>query len=93
MTNRKTTLVASSLTLAAAALTSIAFTSSALAQCSECAVYPDRDPFTRGLLVTPTPAAAASPKRVVTHRVANDAHAEMRGNRVRHAANSDHVNR
>lgn len=41
-------------TLVAASLMSIALTSSALAQCVDCALYPDRDYLNNG---APTPAA------------------------------------
>jgi hypothetical protein len=41
-------------TLAAASLFSIALTSAAFAQCTECALYPDRDVLNKG---APTPAS------------------------------------
>ncbi|MGQ0682598.1 hypothetical protein [Bradyrhizobium sp.] len=73
-------------TLVAASLMSVALTSSAFAQCAECAMYPDRDPLNKG---APTPAskmgivspggAATAPNTANTVNNPNDARAEMRG--------------
>jgi hypothetical protein len=73
--NYKKTLVAASLTLVAATLTSMGFTSSASAQCAECSIYPDRDPFTEGLK---TPEAKPPGAVAVPPHVTNNANAEMR---------------
>jgi hypothetical protein len=93
MTNYKRRMVAASLILAAASLTSITLTSGASAQCVECAMHPDRD-FLNGGAPTPASkmglgvsgaaprAAAAAPDTV------NNAHAEMRVHRGRHIGNS-----
>jgi hypothetical protein len=89
MTNYKKRLAAASLMLATAALTSVALTSYAAAQCAECAMYQDRDPFTGGL-VTSTGKRAGAPaanNAAVSAHGANNAHAEMRGPRGRHVAN------
>jgi hypothetical protein len=89
MTNYKKRLAAASLMLATATLTSMVFTSYAAAQCAECAMYQDRDPFTNGLkTATGKPAPAANNAAVSAHG-ANNAHAEMRGPRGRHVANPD----
>jgi hypothetical protein len=89
MTNYRKQLLAASLVLATATLTSMVFTSYAAAQCAECAVYQDRDPFTNGLKTsTGKPAPATNNAAVSTHG-ANNAHAEMRGPRGRHIANPD----
>jgi hypothetical protein len=91
MTNYKKRLAAASLILATATLTSMMLTSYAAAQCAECAVYQNRDPFTEGLK-TPTgkPAgAAAANNAAVSAHGANNAHAEMRGAPGRHAGNPD----
>jgi hypothetical protein len=76
--NPKEMLVAAILMLAAATLTSMAFTSSASAQCAECSMYPNRDPFTEGLK-TPeaAPPSPARPHATNPHAL-NNAHAEMR---------------
>lgn len=87
MMNRKQ-LIAATLTLAAAALPSLAFTSPASAQCSECAIYSNRDPFTQGLARTPaTPDNAASP--AVRTRSARNARAQVREHHAHHVVNSD----
>jgi hypothetical protein len=79
--NYKKMMVAASLTLAAATLTSMVFTSDASAQCADCSIYPNRDPFTEGLK-TPSvePPSPVSPHAANPH-VTNNAHAEMRGHR------------
>src|SRR5689334_4138748 len=46
-------LPATLLTVAAASLASVMFTSYASAQCLECDEYQNRDPFTQGLVTTP----------------------------------------
>ncbi|WP_407164999.1 hypothetical protein [Bradyrhizobium sp. ORS 111] len=79
MRNRKKQLAVTSLTLAAAAFASVAYASSASAQCQECAQYPDRDPFTQGLVVKQTPAPAVRPNSATLPRSTRNAHAEMRG--------------
>jgi hypothetical protein len=92
-TNNKKRLAAASLMLATAALTSVALTSYAAAQCAECAIYQDRDPFTSGLATAPgKPAGAPAANRAAsTHGVnnVNNAHAEMRGPHSHHAASTD----
>jgi hypothetical protein len=72
-------------TLVAASLMSIALTSSALAQCADCATYPDRDILNNGAL---TPAgkmglmkaggAAGSPTTANSANGATNARAEVR---------------
>jgi hypothetical protein len=93
MTNYKTKLVAASLMLAATSLTSIALTSYAAAQCADCSTYQDRDPFTEGLRIPGAkPAGAVAPavnNAAVPSHPANNARAEMRGSRGRHAGSSD----
>jgi len=74
-------------TLVAASLISIALPSYAFAQCTECAMYPDRDPLNKG---AQTPAgksglmqpggAAGSTNTANTVNNANNARAEMRDN-------------
>jgi hypothetical protein len=87
-TNNKKRLAAASLMLATAALTSVALTSYAAAQCAECAIYQDRDPFTSGLATAPSKPAGAP---AATHGVnnVNNAHAEMRGPHSHHPASTD----
>jgi hypothetical protein len=78
-------------TLAAASLMSMALTSAAFAQCTECAIYPERDPLNKGAqtpaakmgLVQPGGAAApqdAINKYMSTANNPNNARAEMRAN-------------
>jgi hypothetical protein len=89
MTNHKNKkrLVTATLTLAAASLASVLFTSYASAQCSDCAIYPNRDPFTEGLMVHPaTQPSSASPD-------VNNARAEMRIHHRHHAVKPDSRNR
>src|SRR5213075_2405910 len=91
-------------TLVAASLMSIALPSYAFAQCTECALYPDRDPLTK----TQTPAgkmgivqpggaaappnAAASANTANTANNPNNARAEMRdGNRAKTASNPNNA--
>ncbi|QPF87489.1 hypothetical protein IC762_14880 [Bradyrhizobium genosp. L] len=83
MKNRKELIVAS-LAFAAA---SLAFASPASAQCSECALYPSRDPFTQGLAITPAAPAndVASP---AVPRSARNAHAQLRQHHAHHVASS-----
>jgi hypothetical protein len=78
--------------VAAASLMSMALPSSAFAQCTECAMYPDRDPLNK-LEKTPAgkmglehsggaaapPNAAGSPSTANTVNNPNNARAEMRG--------------
>jgi hypothetical protein len=93
MTNYKKRLAAAALMLATATLTSMMLTSYAAAQCAECAIYQDRDPFTGGLKTdTGKPASAANNAAVSAHG-ANNAHAEMRGPRGRHVASPDAATR
>jgi len=73
MMNGKKSLTTASLTLAAATLASFAFVSYASAQCAECAEYPDRDPFTQGLVTRPEQRAT------IPSQATRNAHAEMRG--------------
>lgn len=54
----------------------MALTSSASAQCAECAEYPNRDPFTQGLVTRSEPRAAVPS---VLSQATRNAHAEMRG--------------
>jgi hypothetical protein len=86
----KKRLVAASLMLVAASLTSIVLTSYASAQCVECAIYPNRDPLNGG---AETPAGKSSrlgrPNGAVAPNTAHNAHAEMRGHRGRYVGNSD----
>jgi hypothetical protein len=92
MMNYKKRLVAASLMLATASLTSMALTSYAAAQCAECSIYPDRDPFTRGLQTSPGKPGAVPPAvnnaAVPSHPV-NNARAEMRGHHGRNAGSPD----
>ena len=78
--------------VAAASLMSMALPSSAFAQCTECAIYPDRDPLNK-LEKTPAgkmgleqpggaaalPNAAVPPSTANTVNNPNNARAEMRG--------------
>jgi len=64
-------------TFVAASLMSTMLASHAFAQCADCAIYPDRDPFTQGLA---TPAGkTGAPNGPISRRATNNAHAEMRG--------------
>jgi hypothetical protein len=87
MMNRRKSVMAASLAFAAASLASVGFATQASAQCAECSMYPDRDPFTQGL-VTPAPGPAVAPN-ATSHRSVNGAHAEMRGHHKRYVRNSD----
>ena len=93
MTNYRKQLLAASLMLATASLTSMVFTSYAAAQCVECAMYQDRDPFTGGLVTSTGKPAGAAPSAAnnaaVSAHGASNAHAEMRGPHGRHVANPD----
>jgi hypothetical protein len=63
-------------TLVAAALMSTVLASSAFAQCADCSIYQDRDPFTQGLA---TPAGRpAGPNAAISPHATNNARAEMR---------------
>jgi hypothetical protein len=78
--------------VAAASLMLMALPSSAFAQCTECAIYPDRDPLNK-LEKTPAgkmgleqpggaaapPSAAGTPNTANTVNNPNNARAEMRG--------------
>jgi hypothetical protein len=81
MTNYKTIVAASVMSMAM----SIPLTSSAFAQCVECAMYPDRDPLNKvqtpaGKMGLMSPGgAAATPNTANTVNNPNDARAEMRG--------------
>lgn len=81
MINRRKGLTTASLTLAAASLVSIAFVSRASAQCAECAQYPNRDPFTQGLVTRPEPHATVPSGPSLGTR---NAHAEMRASHGSH---------
>ncbi|WGR96920.1 hypothetical protein MTX26_20955 [Bradyrhizobium sp. ISRA443] len=87
MTKRKEGLAATFLTLASASLASMMFTSSAFAQCAECAIYPNRDPFTQGL-ATPAPAPTVGQSRGASSRSPYNARAEMRGYHGRYGGNA-----
>lgn len=89
MKNGKRGLPAAFLTVAAACLASTVFTSYAFAQCAECALYPDRDPWTQGLVTTPAP----KPRGAVSPHNPYNAHAEMRGHHGRYVGNLDHRHR
>lgn len=88
------------LLIAAAPVATVLSTSSAAAQCAQCALYPDQDPLNGGAETpygkmnrlgrekgTAAPAVAATPN------TANNAHAEMRGHRGRHVENPDNRSR
>jgi hypothetical protein len=81
--NYKKMLVAASLTFAAATLTSMVFTSYASAQCADCSIYPNRDPFTEGLKTPEAepPGVVAAPPHATNPRATNNANAEMHGHR------------
>lgn len=74
-------------TLVAASLMSMGLTSAAFAQCTECAIYPERDPLNKGAQ-TPAakmglvqPGGAATPPDVLQKmKDPNNASAEMRAN-------------
>ena len=79
-------------TFVAASLMSIALTSAAFAQCTDCALYPDRDYLNKGV---PTPASkmmmerpggVASASTTISENGASNARAEARvaGTRHRH---------
>jgi hypothetical protein len=93
MMNYKKRLVAASLMLATASLTSMLLTSYAAAQCAECSIYPNRDPFTGGLETSAGKPVGAVPPAVsnaaVPSHAANNAHAEMRGHHGRNAGSPD----
>jgi hypothetical protein len=65
-------------TLVAASLMSTVFASHALAQCAECSVYQNQDPFTQGLATTPE-SRTGEPNGAIRRHTVNNAHAEMRG--------------
>ncbi|WP_136626484.1 hypothetical protein [Bradyrhizobium macuxiense] len=90
MKKRTKGLAAASLTLAAAFMASMMFTSSASAQCAECAQYPDRDPFTQGLAVKPAPAPTVGQGGVASPRSPSNARAEMRPRHGRTVGSAGH---
>jgi hypothetical protein len=65
-------------TLVAASLMSTIFASHAFAQCADCSVYQNRDPFTEGLTTTPE-SRTAEPNGAIRSHAVNNAHAQMRG--------------
>jgi hypothetical protein len=75
------------LMVAAASLASVMFTSYAFAQCLECDEYPNRDPFTQGLVTTPP----ANQPGTSSARNSYDSRAEMRSHRSHHSRNPDHA--
>ncbi|VIO72155.1 hypothetical protein CI1B_42270 [Bradyrhizobium ivorense] len=77
MENRKEGLIAAFATLAIASLISMVSATDAFAQCAECSVYQNRDPFTEGLAVKPAPAEGANAQ--APSEATRRAHAEMRG--------------
>src|SRR6266702_5712823 len=92
--------------VAAASLMSMALPSSAFAQCTECAIYPDRDPLNK-LEKTPAskmgleqpggaaalPNAAVPPSTANTVNNPNNARAEMRGHYSQRPGRGIGVNR
>jgi hypothetical protein len=64
--------------LVAASLMSTTFASHAFAQCADCSVYQNRDPFTQGLATTPE-SRTAEPNGAIRGHAVNNAHAQMRG--------------
>ena len=81
-------LPATLLTVAAASLASVMFTSYASAQCLECDEYQNRDPFTQGLVTTP-PANQPGTTSANRYRNPYNSRAEMRGYRNQHPRHSD----
>jgi hypothetical protein len=92
--------------VAAASLMSMALPSSAFAQCTECAIYPDRDPLNKlektpagkmGLEqpggAAPPPNAAGRPSTANTVNNPNNARAEMRGHYSQRPGRGIGVNR
>ena len=85
-------------TLVAASLMSIALTSSAFAQCADCAQYPDRDYLNKG---AQTPAgkmglmrpggAAGSANATNSENSANNARAEVRDHQLRRSRRGNSV--
>jgi len=58
-----------------------------MAQCLECDEYPNRDPFTQGLVTTPP---ATPPAGAYSTRNSYNSRAEMQPYRTRHLRNSYH---
>jgi hypothetical protein len=83
-------------TLVAASLMSIALTSAAFAQCTDCALYPDRDPLNNG---AETPASkmglttSGAPRANTAHSATgvNNARAEARHHHLRRSSHRSDV--
>ena len=73
-------------TLVAASLMSTIFASHAFAQCADCSVYQNRDPFTEGLATSA--GKTGGPNGAIHSHAVNDARAEMRGHQ---RAGRDHA--
>ena len=65
-------------TLVAAALTSILLSSSAFAQCAECALYPNRDPLNGGVETPAAKMGLMRPGGAASANTANNAYARAR---------------
>jgi hypothetical protein len=76
------------LTVVAASLATVMFTSYARAQCLECDEYQNRDPFTQGLVTTP-PANQPGTTSAKPYRNPYNSRAEMRADRNHHLRHSD----
>ena len=81
MSNNRKGRTGAALAVTVAALASLALTSHASAQCVQCAMSQDRDPFTEGLVTPKQPDAVPS-------QTTRNAHAEMRGHRAHSEKNS-----
>jgi hypothetical protein len=83
-------------TLIAASLMSIALTSAAFAQCTDCALFPDRDPLNNG---AETPASkmglttSGAPRTNNAHSANNNAHSANGVNNARAEARGHHLRR
>ena len=82
MIKKRSWLPAALVTVAAASLAAVMFTSYAFAQCSAC-MDPKKDPFTQGLATTP-----ANPPGAATTRNPYNSRAEMQPYRSRHSRNT-----
>ena len=83
-------LPAAVLAVFAASLASTVFASDASAQCAECALHQDRDPFTQGLVTKPAPKPGGAVSTQNRYQNPYNARAEMRGYRGRHVATPNH---
>ena len=90
MTMKGKRLPAAVLTVAAASLASAVFASDASAQCTECALHQDRDPFTQRLVTKPAPKPGGAVSTENRYQNPYNARAEMRGYRGRHTVTPNH---